>query len=758
MDRPLRIGRRDLLKIGAVAGAGVAVRFGGARLLTLSASASVQAPQTALDGSTIMQFVTPLPTFVGKRVTGSSLQAVMNEFQHNVLPDKFYTALASPFRRGTFLWGYGISGSHGSPQASWPGATVEAQKGTATTIKYVNSLPANPVLRNYLTYDQTIHWADPLKAGHVFTPYTGPIPTVVHLHGGEDQSTSDGVPEAWFTNNGLHGPGYFTAAATDPNAAIYSYPNTQQSTTLWFHDHTLGITRLNVFSGLAAFYFIRDQFDTGLPGNPLMLPAGAQEIELMIQDRQFDTNGQLLFPDSNNNPSLVDGPPSNPQIHPFWIPEFFGDTMCVNGRTWPFLAVEPRRYRFRVVNSSNARFVRMGLVDASSGATGPAIYQIGTDGGLLDTPVQLLGQPEPVNNDDPAPTTRLFLAPSERADIIIDFAGQHGKTFTLSNDSQVPFPSGTPLDPADPTRSVMQFQVSLPLSSQDRTYNPASGRPLRGGKNQEPAIVRLANAATGTIAAGVTLSATRQLVLFEFEDPNGNGGNTPGTPIEDLINNSKWNGKRDGGSFSPIPGSVQDQSGQGIWMTELPRIGSTEVWEFLNTTVDAHPIHIHLIQFQLLNRQAVVIDPATGQPTYLDAWANAFPGGTFNGETADGTWGPVVYQPGTIIPGYGPPRNYPAPNADGALGGNPAFSPFLSGPVIPPNPSEAGWKDVAKTFPGFVNRYIIRWAPQATPVGGVHPGQNQYSFDPTKGPGYLVHCHILDHEDNEMMRPYIPVS
>ncbi|HEY2578656.1 MAG TPA: multicopper oxidase domain-containing protein [Streptosporangiaceae bacterium] len=746
------------MKIGALAGAGVAVRFGGARLLTPSANASVLVPQTPLDGSTVTQFVTPLPTFVGKRVNSSSVLSVMNEFQQNVLPDAFYTRLASPFRRGTFLWGYANFKPGGGAPAQWPGITVEAQRGSATTIKYVNDLPVNPVLRNYLTYDQTIHWADPLNAGHVFTPYSGPIPTVVHLHGGEDQSTSDGAPEAWFTNNGLHGRGYFTAQRTDPNAAIYFYPNGQQSTTLWFHDHALGVTRLNVFSGLAAFYFIRDQFDTGLPNNPLRLPAGAQEIELMIQDRQFDTNGQLLFPDSNNNPSLVDGPPSNPQIHPFWIPEFFGDTMCVNGRTWPFLAVEPRRYRFRIVNGSNARFVRMGLVDAASGATGPAMFQIGTDGGLLDTPVKLLGLPEPVNNDDPSPTTRLFLAPSERADIIIDFANQQGKTFTWTNDSQVPFPSGSPLDPADPTRSVMQFKVSLPLSSQDRTYDPSTGAPLRGGGNQEPVIVRLANPATGTIAAGVTLSATRQLVLFEFEDPNGNGGNTAGTPVEDLVNNSKWNGERDGGGFPPIPGSTLDQSGQGIWMTELPRVGSTEVWEFLNTTVDAHPIHIHLIQFQLLNRQAVVIDPNTGQPTYLDTWANAFPGGTFNGETANGTWGPVNYQPGTIIPGYGPPGNYFTRNADGALGGNPAFSPVLTGPVIPPNPNEAGWKDVAKTFPGFVNRYIIRWAPQATAVGGVRPGQNQYSFDPTKGPGYVVHCHILDHEDNEMMRPYIPVS
>jgi FtsP/CotA-like multicopper oxidase with cupredoxin domain len=566
------------------------------------------------------------------------------------------------------------------------------------------------------------------------------------------------VPEAWFTNNGLHGKGYFTASPTAANSAIYNYPNNQQATTLWFHDHTLGITRIMVYSGLAAFYFIRDQFDTGRVDNPLRLPACNQEVELLIQDRQFDTNGQLLFPDSVNNPSLVDGPPSNQKIHPFWIPEFFGDTMVVNGRTWPFLKVEPRRYRFRIVNGSNARFVRMGLVDAASNATGPAMFQIGTDGGLLDTPVKLAGLTEPASNGTPTPSSRLFLAPSERADIIIDFGGLAGKTFTLTNDAQVPFPSGAVLAPADPTRQVMQFQVTLPLSSQDTTYNPASGAPLRGGANQEPVIVRLVNPATGALAAGVNPSVKRQLVLFEFEDPFGNGGNTLGTPVIDVINNSKWSGKRDGGGNPPIPGSTPDQFGQGLFMTELPRVGSTEVWEFLNMTVDAHPIHIHLIQFQLLNRQAVVLDPNTGQPTYLSTWGGAFPGGTFNGETADGTWGPITYPAGSFIPGYGPPLNYFTRNADGALGGNPAFTPFLTGPVIPPNPSEAGWKDVAKVFPGYVNRYAIRWAPQATAVNGVQPGQNQFSFDPTVGPAYMTHCHILDHEDNEMMRPYIPVK
>jgi spore coat protein A, manganese oxidase len=755
MSKQGRFSRRDMLKIGAVAGAGAAIRLE-APTLFQDASASVQVPQTPLPGDSLQKFVSPVPTFFGKRVSGPHLQVGMFEFQQKVLPDAFYATLPDGFKRGTYVWGYACGQLNGPATPQWPGASLEVKRGFPATVKYVNDLPASSRLRHLLTVDQTIHWADPLDAAMSFEPYTGPLPAVVHLHGGEDQSTSDGAPEGWFTNTGLHGHGYTTLYPTAPNAAIYNYPNGQQATTLWFHDHVLGITRINVYAGLAAFYLIRDQFDTGLASNPLKLPAGNYEVELMIQDRQFDTNGQLIWPDSNNNPSLVDGPPSNPGIHPYWIPEFFGDVNCVNGRSWPYLQVEPRRYRFRFVNGSNARFYRMGLVDAASGATGPAAYIIGMDGGLLDTPVKMAMQPEDLNPGVPGPTTRLFIAPSERLDVIIDFAAQAGKTFTLTNDTQVPFPSGDPLDAADPTREVMQFKVSLPLQGTDASYNPATGMPLRGGRNQEPKIVRLANPATGTVAAGVTPSVKRQLVLVEYEDPNGSNQNMQDTPVIDLVNNTKWNGHRDGGGYPALPGSVPDQFNQGLTMTELPRVGSTEIWEFLNTTEDAHPIHIHLIEFQFVNRQAVSINPGTGQ-AYLDDWTTDFPGGTFNGEAADGSWSPVTYAPGTWIPGYGPPGNYFRPNADGALGGNRPFSPYLTGPVIPPNAEESGWKDTIKVYPGYVNRYIVRFAPQETAVSGVSPGQNLYPFDPTKGPAYIVHCHILDHEDNEMMRPYIVV-
>jgi spore coat protein A len=213
-----------------------------------------------------------------------------------VLPDDFYTRLSDSFKAGTFVWGYRVDGT----PAWYPGTTIVAQRGRTTTVKWQNNLPFHPVLQKYLTVDQTLHFADPLHQMGSRQPYGGPIPTVVHLHGAEVSSRFDGSAEGWYTSNGLHGPGYDTLSPTDANAAVFQYPNGQQSTTLWFHDHTLGMTRTNMLSGLMGMYLIRDQFDTGGGNNALRLPAGDQEIELIIQDRLFDTNGQLLFPDGSN--------------------------------------------------------------------------------------------------------------------------------------------------------------------------------------------------------------------------------------------------------------------------------------------------------------------------------------------------------------------------------------------------------------------------------------------------------------------------
>jgi FtsP/CotA-like multicopper oxidase with cupredoxin domain len=189
------------------------------------------------------------------------------------------------------------------------------------------------------------------------------------LHGGEVPSAFDGGPQEWFTPNGLTGPDYV--------GSFYTYPNSQEATTMFFHDHALGATRLNLYAGLAGLYFLRDARDTGLTNNPIGLPAGPYEIELALQDRSFDTLGQLVFPDAGVNPA----------DHPFWSPEFFGDVNCVNGVSWPFLKVEPRQYRFRIVNGANARFYDLTLADARTNQ--PPVYQIGSDGGLLNFPALL---------------------------------------------------------------------------------------------------------------------------------------------------------------------------------------------------------------------------------------------------------------------------------------------------------------------------------------------------------------------------------
>jgi spore coat protein A len=668
---------------------------------TTAAFANIQVSQTPLAGKTIPRFVDPLPLL--PKLTGAAQTITMSEFTQQILPAGF---------PATTVWGY---------NGTYPGPIVEAVRGTPTTITYVNGL-FNPVLQKFLTVDQTIHWADPLNldctmnpTAACLTPYgfpdfpsgtpTGaPVPTVVHLHGAEVPSAFDGGPDQWFTPNGIHGPGYASLTSVPGNEAVFRYPNGQQATTLWYHDHALGSTRINVFSGLAGFYLLRDPVN-----DPSSLPSGPYEQEILIQDRQFDSNGQLFFPDSAGGG--LNGPPPNPDVHPFWIPEFFGDVVVVNGKSWPYLNVEPRRYRFRFLNGSNARMYDLALYNTANDKPGPPIWQIGTDGGFLDTPV-LIAWPN-----------RLFLAPAERADVIIDFSQFAGKTLTLVNDAKAPFPSGAPADPQT-VGQIMQFRVGTALVA-DTTCNPAvtDACNLRG---THP-IVRLADPKSGTLT--VTPAIKRRLILREIEGPGG--------PLEVLLNNTRWSGiKESTMTTTRDPGTGSVQFGPDF-VTELPRVGSTEEWEIVNTTADAHPIHIHLIQFQLVNRQP--------------------------------------YQAGkyfkliTAAPGDGPNNDYTTFD-NGFIGGNPDVTPFLQGTPTPPPANQAGWKDTIVMYPGTVTRIAIRWAPQDTPVDGVSAGQNLYPFDPTNskyapnpqpdfagnpgGPGYVWHCHILDHEDNEMMRPY----
>jgi FtsP/CotA-like multicopper oxidase with cupredoxin domain len=482
------------------------------------------------------------------------------------------------------------------------------------------------------------------------------------------------------------------------------------------------VTRLNVYAGLAGAYFLTD------PANdPANLPP---LVPLVIQDRMFDTNGQLYFPNLGINPE-----------HPYWIPEFVGDTIVVNGEVWPYKNVDRQRYTFLFLNGSNARAYDMSLVDPVSGVKGPRMWVIGTDGGYLDNPVLI----DP-NSTNKAISKSLVSMPGERYQVIIDFndpawisrintayaamglAVPNPVNVLLKNTAKTPFPGGAPAK-ANTTGRIVQFRVST-TTPVDTTYNPSTLAALR------TPMVRLANPLTGNPAAGVTVDKTRQLTLNEVM---GAGG-----PLEVLVNNTKWTGQSDRtyGHFTAITNS----DGTINYYSELPKEGETELWEIVNLTADAHPIHLHLVQFQLMNRQTFDVKG------YNAAYNAAFPGGGIDPMTG------LPYPAGTYMPGFGPPKNYNALNADGAVGGNPGVAAFLNAkkaPATPPLGYEAGWKDTVIMYPGQVTRILVRWAPTDIAVGGTggNPATLQYPFDPNGGHGYVWHCHIIDHEDNEMMRP-----
>jgi bilirubin oxidase len=503
------------------------------------------------------------------------------------------------------------------------------------------------------------------------------VPIVTHLHGGHSFDDSDGYPEAWYLPVANNIPsGYATqgtwyaffrqkAAPRLPNpwapgTATFDYSNDQAATTLWLHDHTLGMTRANLHLGLSAFYLLRDGNDAlnrQLPG-----PAPAvgdsstvnyHEIPIIIQDRSFNSDGSIFFPADRAffegvSPAdlqipfipdrTCDGRRSD--VSPIWNPEFFGNTMMVNGNTWPFLNVEQRRYRFRLLNACNARTLIL-TMDRDN----LPFWQIGSDGGFLPRPARL---------------TRLLIAPAERADIIVDFTRVPvGTTITLLNiGPDSPFGGGQPgidFPPSDPqtTGGVMQFRVRSSRSNDNST--PPDRLVLPSVPPPPPA------------------SSTRRVSLNELDSSTVNVvANPDGTfaiPIRESCTDPNVV------PFGPIIGLLGTVNGDGsgnplAWMdplTENPRIGS-ETWEIRNFTADAHPIHIHQTQFRILDRAP--FDP-----------------------------------------------------------NNPSAPP---GPARPPEAWETGGKDTVIAYPGEITRV-------------------RTTFDLVGQ--YVWHCHILDHEDHDMMRP-----
>jgi spore coat protein A len=722
------VSRREFFKLGAATGSAL---YLSSHMKFLQHALAAQG--TPLPGSALPKFIMPLPLL---SAAGGSMETIvagagevkltMKEFRASMLPTGFVLPNGNTYD-GTWVWGYRAGVTSDDPAGTYIGPVFVATRGQPTQIRFVNNLPGDEETPNLAWRDwtdQTLHWADPengednmcahmggVPIGDCAEHYWGPVPAVPHLHGAETPPVLDGGPDAWFTSDGAYqGHGYYAGVDVVGGGAnpplgyesIYRYLNTQEAAPIWFHDHLLGGTRLNVYAGLAGAYAIIDPnapLPTGL--HPVGLQQGASGsvdylIPLVLQDRMFDTNGQLYFPNVGINPE-----------HPFWIPEFVGDTIVVNGAVWPFLNVEPRRYRFLFINGSNARTYELFLTNPVTKVMGPPIWQISTDGGYLDAPVK-------IDPNAPKPNiTKLTLMPGERADVIMDFAGFAGQTLLMRNTGRTPYPKGE-APQGSTLGQIMVFRVG-PGPVPDASYDPASGIPLR------TPLVRLVDPAAGTLDPGITAANTRQLTLNEIL---GVGG-----PLEVLVNNTKWDGKSS--DTTTFPNGIRPDftpviiNGVTEYYSELPKEGDTEVWEIVNLTADAHPMHTHLVQFQLINRQNFNTNK------YAGAYNGAFPGGAF-------------------FPAYGPPLDYNTGNPN-ALGGNPDITPFLQGRVIPPDPNEAGWKDTIHVLPGQVTRIAVRFAPTDTPaeISGAFP------FDPNAGGhGFVWHCHIVDHEDNEMMRPY----
>jgi len=702
---------------------------------------------TPLRGQKIPQFVDPLPDLdlsasgingLDTIVAGpGEIRLNMRTFKANIMPSTFVPANGLPYT-GTWTFGY-VQDATAQPglRETPVGPVIVATRGAPTQIRYVNNLQASDPTLPANDPNATIHWREwtdqslhsafhqadgnPMPTSGAPNHYLGPVLAVPHLHGAEDPAVIDGGPEAWFASDVAgtapisvsHGPAYYThpGVAAASNEAVYRYPNTQQAGPLWFHDHLLGGTRLNAtYAGLAGAYALIDP--------ALNLPAGLDPIglvntdgtnkrlltPLVIQDRMFDTDGQLYFPNVGVNPE-----------HLYWVPEFVGDVMVVNGKVWPYMNVDRQRYRFFLINGSNSRAYNMWLQDLTSGIKGPPMYVIATDGGYLDTPVKI--DPNANGQAKKAGVQKaLMMMPGERYEIIVDFndpawvasVGPNPVNLVLRNNA--PTVDGNPK--AKTEGRIMQFRVSANAPA-DTSYDPASGTPIRSGVQT---IDRLPGAPGGPAISAANVDATRLLTLNEVV---GAGG-----PLEALVNNSKWGGLRSDGSA--IEGSIEVN---GNWLTEFPNEGDVEVWEFLNLTADSHPIHLHAIQFQLIDRQPFDV------AAYTAAYDALFPTGVFE-------------------PGYGPPLNYFTGNPSGKLGGNP--DPVMLGAPMPPLTHEAGWKDTIIMHPGERTRIAARWAPQD---GGLFAYAPDAPVTPGGPPGvYVWHCHITDHEDNEMMRPDVVVS
>ncbi len=570
--------RRQFMQYGVGVGALLAVPvtarqgLGRARV-----SAAGRTARSTVPGGSLRKFSQPLP-LPGKGIVVATPSGP-NQYAFTQRPIR---RRLHPDLPPTPLWAYD-DGSGLTGQAGSFGMVLAAQSGVPIDVSFTNHLPET--YPAWLPVDTRL--TD--RNGRQVRPMT-------HLHGGFVAAGSDGNP---VTDGGA---GY---AHGQTQHVHYGNQLPQMPASLrWFHDHGMGTTRLNVFAGLAAGYLIRDAFDTGAEPNPVGVPGGAYEVPLVIQDRQFNADGTLRYPVSDI-----------PGVK--WIGEYFGDHMLVNGKVWPFLDVEPRMYRFRVLNGCNARIMSLRF-------GGLPMWQIGAEGGLWDKPV---------------PVSAVVLAPAERADLLIDFRGLEGRAVLLRNDT----PAAPVSTPAPPLAPVMQIRVGTSVTHRGPRSIPGS-LPGQRARLHHPC-------------------RTRYITLNEI------GAETAG-----------WYLNLNGMDFDASP------------VTETPRAGTVEDWVWVNMTPDTHPMHVHLVTFQVVGRTPY--DVAAYQKKY----------------------GGPAGVPGGISP-----------------------EPFATGPMQPPTPDERGFKDTVKANPGFFTTIRAKWE-LPTGVTGTQ--------------SYVHHCHIVEHEDNEMMRPF----
>lgn len=484
---------------------------------------TAQSQPASLDPLSQPKFVNslPIPQTINAR-NGGTFTITVSQTEQDL-------GLVNPVKGGhllTKVWGY---------NGTYPGPSILARKNVPVQIYWINGLvdALNKPLPHLVPVDETIDWA--FSNVHNWKQYG--VPIVTHVHGGHTESVSDGSPDAWFTPLFTQKGPAFHKGQVDP----YYYNNDQDAATLWYHDHALGITRLNVYAGLAGYYLLTDGHEQQLKTG-LTLPADEYDIGLAIQDRMFTADGQLYYPASREQEHEPD---------PSVLPEFFGDFILVNGKAWPVLEVEPRQYRFRLLDGSDSRFYNLYF------SSGQPFWQIGTDQGFLPYPVQY---------------DQLLMGPGQRKDVIVDFSDPAlwNQTIILYNNARAPYPKGTPVDPRT-TGRIMAFKVNKPLNTViPKTVLPTT---LRSGIN--PLVQN---------------GPTRQLVLFESEDEYGRL-----KPMLGTVSNGVLTFKDD--------------------ITENIALNSTEVWEVYNATEDAHPIHLHLVKFQALSRQKyfATVDQQTGK-------------------------------------------------------------------------------------------------------------------------------------------------